>query len=471
MSPDAQRDLDPRDPYLSIADLAAAYQSGALRPSAVVAAHLDRIARYDPKIGAYQAVYADDAMAAAEAADKAIASGHRIGPFHGIPFALKDICEFAGRVTTWGSEALNDRVSTETGTVARRLVAAGGVVLGKTKTVEFAFGGWGTNQRMGTPWNPWDLETHRAPGGSSSGSAAATASGMAVCAVGTDTGGSVRVPAGFCGLAGLKTTAGWLPLDGIMPLSATLDTPGPLARSALDALLMTEVMAGREGWAMEQDWSAGRGVYGALAKGVDGLRLAVIDDATRERCASDMLARYDAAIAALCGLGAVVEPFSPPRPIAEMADACGAIIAAECYANHRAIMEDRAAPLDEDVRARTLAARDLSSAAYQAMLAARHADTAAFDAAFARFDAFLTPATPAVAAPVSTIDQSTSPGRFTRPFNYLSMCGFTTPTGVNDDGAPTGLQIAARGGAEGMALRIGAALERALPPLSRPDFR
>ena len=158
-------------------------------------AHLQRIEIHDPKLGAYQALYVDAALFAADAASKAIASGHRIGPFHGIPFALKDICDLEGQITTNGSLTLADRVSTITGTLVRRLVAAGGIIIGKSKSVECAFGGWGTNQRMGTPWNPWDLTHQRVPGGSSSGSAVALAAGMAVCAVGTDTGGSVRLPA------------------------------------------------------------------------------------------------------------------------------------------------------------------------------------------------------------------------------------------------------------------------------------
>ncbi|HET7408697.1 MAG TPA: amidase, partial [Paracoccaceae bacterium] len=246
-----------RDSHPSLTGLADAYRDGALRPSAVVEAHLDRIAQADGSIGAYQAVYADEARQAAGAADKALATGHRIGPFHGVPFALKDIVDLEGRVTTGGSKALEDRVSPVTATVARRLLSAGGILLGKTKTVELAFGGWGTNQRMGTPRNPWDMETHRVCGGSSSGSAAAVAAGLAVCALGTDTGGSVRLPAGFCGLTGLKVTAKRLPADGILALSQTLDTPGPMARSVADTLLMFEVLDGREPCAIDRERADG----------------------------------------------------------------------------------------------------------------------------------------------------------------------------------------------------------------------
>ncbi len=462
--------IDPSDPFPSLAALADAYRAGTLRPSAVVEAHLDRIALRDPEIGAFQAVYAGEARAAAEAADRAIASGHRIGPFHGIPFGLKDLCDMEGRVTTGGSLAMRDRVASATGTLVRRLIAAGGIVLGKTKTVECAFGGWGTNQRMGTPWNPWDRKVHRVPGGSSAGSAAAVAAGMAVCAVGTDTGGSVRLPAAFCGLTGLKVTEGRLPTDGILPLSHTLDTPGPLARSVLDAIIMFEVMDGREGWAIDRDRAAGAGLYGVLGRGVAGLRLGALDARERGACSAEVLAAYDAALETLRGLGARIEVFPLPRSYAEFTSANGRLISAEAYFHHGAMYEDRALPLDEDVRPRVLAGRDISAADYIGILQDRRQVQAAFSAAMRGFDAVLTPTVTTAAPPVATVDQSVAPGHFTRPFNYLGMCGLALPTGLTAGGLPTSLQIAARGGDEAMALRIGAALAAAQPELRRPEF-
>jgi aspartyl-tRNA(Asn)/glutamyl-tRNA(Gln) amidotransferase subunit A len=462
--------VDPTDPFLSLTDLADAFRSGALRPSAVVEAHLDRIARLDTKIGAYQVVYADEARQAAEAADKAIASGHRIGPFHGIPFGLKDICDLEGRITTGGSLAMKDRVSPATGTLTRRLIAAGGIVLGKTKTVECAYGGWGTNQRMGTPWNPWDLATHRAPGGSSAGSAAALAAGLAICAVGTDTGGSVRLPAAFCGLTGLKVTEGRLPIDGIIPLSHTLDTPGPMARSVLDALIMFEVMDGREGWAMDRDRTAGAGLYGVLGQGVAGLRLGALDPHEREMCAADVLAAYDTALELLRGLGATIQTFTPPRRYAELAVNNGRLISAEGYAHHGPMYENQDNPMDEDVRPRMLAGRDVTAADYIRILQDRRAAQAEFYAAMHGLDAVLTPTSMTAAPTVAQIDQTVPPGHFTRPFNYLGMCGLALPSGLTPDGLPTSLQIVARGGGEAMALRIGAAFEAAGPGLVRSSL-
>ena len=459
-----------RDPYLSLTELADACRDGAVRPSAVVEAHLDRIARLDGEVGAYQVVYADEARTAAEAADKAIASGHRIGPFHGIPFALKDIVDLEGRVTTGGSLALKDRVSPVTGTIARRLLAAGGVLLGKTKTVELAFGGWGTNQRMGTPKNPWDMGTHRVCGGSSSGSAAAVAAGLAVCAVGTDTGGSVRLPAGFCGLAGLKVTEKRLPADGILPLSHTLDTPGPMARSVRDAALMFEVMDGREGWKIDRDRRDRTGLWGAIEAGARGLRLGAMGGPERAVCTGEMLDAYDDALERLRGLGAEVAPLAAPVDFESMKEANGRLIAAEGWFHQGHLFGDADLPMDEDVRPRFLSGRKIGAAEYMGLLAEREAAAAAFAEAMRGFDAVLTPATTGAAIPVAEVDQSVSPGHFTRVFNWLGMCGLALPMGLTSGGLPLGLQVAARAGHEAMALRIGAALEAAQPPLAWPEL-
>jgi aspartyl-tRNA(Asn)/glutamyl-tRNA(Gln) amidotransferase subunit A len=219
---------------------------GEITPVAIVEGYLDRIARYDAKLHAYIDVYADEARAAAHAAAAAMASGHRIGPFHGIPVAVKDLVEIAGRVTTGGCGAWHDRRSPSTATLVEKMVAAGMIVLGKTHTVQFAMGGWGTNQQFGTPWNPWDLVVHRTPGGSSAGSGVAVAAGLAPWAIGTDTGGSVRLPAAWCGVVGLKTTIGRISTYGVLPLAATLDTPGPIARDVEDAALLLTVLQGAD---------------------------------------------------------------------------------------------------------------------------------------------------------------------------------------------------------------------------------
>src|SRR5262245_58883903 len=216
--------------WATAAELSAAYTARTLAPLEAVEALLERIRKRDATLHAFIALHEAEARLAAEAADKAIRSGHRVGPLHGIPIGLKDLVDMQGRVTTGGSKVWKDRVSPVTATLAERLIAAGMIVLGKTHTVEFAMGSFGTNTHLGTPRNPWDPAVHRTPGGSSSGSAVAVSAGLAPVAIGTDTGGSVRLPAAWCGIVGLKVTAGRISTYGVLPLSTTLDTPGPLAR-------------------------------------------------------------------------------------------------------------------------------------------------------------------------------------------------------------------------------------------------
>src|SRR5712671_2098225 len=260
-----------------------------LSPVDLVDALLDRIQAKDGKLHAFVEVYRDEARLAAEAAELAIRSGHAVGPLHGVPIALKDLIDLEGRVTTGGSMVWRERRSPATATLARRLIAQGMIVLGKTHTVEFAMGGWGTNQHLGTPWNPWDLQVPRTPGGSSSGSGVSVAAGLAPWAIGTDTGGSVRLPASWCGLSGLKTTIGRVSTYGILPLAPSLDTPGPMARSVEDAALLYSVMQGADPLD-PRTLSAPppSDVMTGLKRGVKGLRLARMPNAERDGCTPEM---------------------------------------------------------------------------------------------------------------------------------------------------------------------------------------
>ncbi|MGY9072804.1 MAG: amidase [Acidimicrobiales bacterium] len=454
----------------TIATLAAGYRDGSHSPVEAVEACLAAIATLDPKIGAWQAVYADEARAAAKAAEGAIRAGHRIGPFHGIPFALKDIIDLEGRVTTAGCAEWADRVSPTTATIGARLLAAGGILLGKTKTVEFAMGGWGTNQHMGTPWNPWDEEVARTPGGSSCGSGAAVASGMATCAVGTDTGGSVRLPAALCGIVGLKTTEGLLPTDGIVPLSHTLDTPGPMTRSVIDAALMFDAMAGASPVDVDRDWMAERGRYHQLKRGVRGLQMACLGERERDGIDPDQLAAYDAALETLIELGATIVPFDPPKPFEDMKEATFTTVMAEAYYHHGDLMDDPDARVDENVRTRIRAGAGITGREYVAASLQRKADQIEFFDAFGDFGAYLTPTTPTLPLPLETLDESTTPAHFTRAGNYLAMCGTSLPTGVSPGGLPTSLQVACRGGSETLSLRIAAAYEIARGPMPKPPL-
>ncbi len=459
------------DPLNTISGLYDAYKNDRVKPSAMVRNYLDEMARLDPVIGAYETVWAETAMEMATAADKALAAGYHAGPFYGVPFALKDIFHVQGKVTTCGSAALRDNVASTTAIMAQRLTAAGGIILGKTKTVECAFGGWGTNQKMGTPMNPWDMETHRIPGGSSSGSAVAVASGMAPCSVGSDTGGSVRLPAAFCGLVGLKVTAGRLPTYGIMSLSQTLDTPGPITQTVLDSLIMFDVMDGREGWQIAKDMDQNTGTYGLLGKGVCGVRLGSLADSERQHCEPEILDAYDMVLDRLRALGAVIEVFENPVSYGDLANDNGMITAVEAFYNHGHFYQNLDLPMDEDVRARMLSGEAYPAHEYFRTLQNRQKMIEIFNASMQKFDALVMPTNIGIAPSLADVDQSFAPGYFTRPFNFLEMCGLSVPTNLTSSGLPCSLQIIGQAHDEAMTLRVGAALEKDLPPIGRPVLR
>lgn len=458
--------MDSNDPS-DILALTARYQSGETTPKAATEACFARIRQSESKLGAFELLLEDQALQAAEAATKAIASGHRIGPFHGVPFALKDLVDVEGHVTTGGSNALQDRVATGTASIARRLVAGGGILVGKTKTVEVAYGPWGTNQQRGAPWNPWDADVQRAPGGSSSGSGVAVAAGIVPCAVGTDTGGSVRIPAAFCGIVGLKVTEGSLPLDGILPLSHTLDTPGPLCRSTLDAAIMYETLLGREPRLIDADLSAGTGLYGTMSQKIDGLTVGAVAPEDLGSVDAGMLALYEEALDRLRSLGVEIVPFAMPVGIDHMRISMANIMGVEGYFHHGHLYEDPANEMDDDVRARIMTGKETAAVDYVRAMRARLQDRQTFLSEMQGLAAIVTPTLPIPAPPVADIDQSTVPSQFTRIVNYLGFCALTTPMGLVER-LPGGLQIIGRGGEEAMTLRIGHAFSRAFEGLERP---
>ncbi len=447
--------------HQSAVQLAQAIASRELRSEELVELLLARIARHDAKLHAFIDVYADDARAAAAAADLAIGAGHAVGPLHGIPVALKDLIDMEGRITTGGSKAWAERVSPVTATLARRLIAAGMIVIGKTHTVEFAMGGWGTNQHMGTPWNPWDPRQHRAPGGSSAGSGVAVAAGMVPWAIGTDTGGSVRLPAGWCGLTGLKTTVGRVSVHGILPLSPTLDTPGPMCRTVEDAAVLFNVIHGPD---PEDPATLDHGVddpLPSLDAGIAGLRLARMPEAERDGVQSDVLEAYDASLEVLSRLGARVVDVRLPLPFSDMAVILGKIIGAEGYTLVGKLVEDADLPLDDDVRPRILIGKDMSARDYLLALEERDRIKASYREALLHVDALLTPTIATTAPTVESIDQSTTPAFFTRVANLLDYCALALPNGIDRNGLPISFQIICRGFEEALALRIGRAYEQA----------
>lgn len=441
--------------------LARDIQQRKLSPVEVVEAFLARIDAYEPKLHAFTEVFAQEARLAAQAAEAAIRSGHSVGPLHGVPIALKDLIELDGKIVTGGCEAWRSRKATRTATLARRLIAQGMIVLGKTHTVEFAMGGWGTNTLRGTPWNPWDAERARTPGGSSSGSGVSVAAALAPWAVGTDTGGSVRLPASWCGITALKTTIGRVSTYGVLPLSPTLDTPGPMTRNVEDAALLYAAMQGTDPLDPLTHGLPYTDPLPTLKRGIRGLRLARLPEPERQLVSADVREAYDRSLGELEQLGAEIVSVQLPFSFADVAADNLRIMAAESYALYHELIDDEQVPLDPHVRPRIAAGRDISARQYIEALQRRATMKKQFAAAMDGIAALLTPTTMTTAIPVDEVDQSKGPAHYTRFVNYLDLTALALPNGADARGLPTSLQVVCCSGDEATALRIGWALQEA----------
>ncbi|WLS01207.1 amidase [Shinella sumterensis] len=444
---------------LTAAELSRQISSGELSSAEAVDAFLSRIASLDGRLHAFVDVYGDEARKVAASADRAIRQGRAIGPWHGVPIALKDLIEIEGRITTGGSAEWRNRRSDRTATIARRLLNRGMIFLGKTQTVEFAMGGWGTNQHMGTPWNPWDQATARTPGGSSSGSGVAVAARMSPWAIGTDTGGSVRLPAAFCGITGLKVTSGRISSYGVMPLSPTLDTVGPMARTAEDTALLYSLLEGIDPLD-RATWGTPRSdVLAGLKGGVEGLRLARIHRDEREGVDEEVLAAYDASLECLAKLGADIIGLPLPFRFNACFSPQDAITKAEAYALFGHLANDPTTALGDLVRERILSGRNLSAQDYLVAMCQREKLGQEMQAAMIDVDALLTPTTETPARTLHDLDESYAASRFTKFVNTFDMCALAVPNGYTRHGLPTSLQIVCKSFAEDLALRIGHAFQ------------
>jgi len=453
--------------YSSLAELAQGLEAGRYSAVELARHYLDRIGRANGKLHAYVQVDEEGALRLAAAADARRASGYALGPLDGLPIALKDLCEVKDQITTAGSQAWLQRRSAFTGTAVQRVLAAGMVILGKTHMVEFAFGGWGTNPVMGTPHNPWDLAQARIPGGSSSGSGVAVAAGLAPAALGSDTGGSVRIPAALNGITGLKTTAGLVSLHGAVPLSHTLDSIGPMTRDARDAMLLTQLMAGPD--------EADPATLAAPALAYDpyppndgplplaGVRLRVMPPSQYPIAPTpDVLAAFEAACALLRELGAHIEERPVPFDFAAMVARNGQIIAAEAYALHREYIEDEALPLGQFVRGRVLGGKGLPAADYIHALQEHARAKRAWRDWMRDADALLTPGLPFPACPLEEVDEAQTPlAAFSRAGNFMGTCGLALPAGFSAQGLPIGVQLLGKPFDDARLCRIGIAFQQA----------
>lgn len=456
---DAPQGFDPA--FATIEELAQAIAAGDTSSEILTQTFLGRIAALDGKLHAYVAVDAGEALRRARAADSARADGHECGPLHGIPVAVKDIFDCAGWPTEAGSAALVGRIPPVSANAVRRLEAAGMIVLGKTHMVEFAFGGWGTNPVKGTPWNPWDLETHRVPGGSSSGSAVAVAAGLAPAALGTDTGGSVRTPACWCGVVGLKTSLGLVGRSGVVPLCPTHDTVGPLARSVRDAALLLDVLAGPDPDDAATATAPRISALAEIERGVERLRIGVLGGTDLASVEPEIRELFERAVRDLEKLGVQLEEIRLPLTVEEYVRDGGDIMSAESYAWLGTYADAPDSPVDPVIRERICRGRQISASAYIRLLEARRLAQAELDAALDGIDAFLAPACPRAPIPVDEVDEAVAPNVFGRFVNFLDLAALSVPVGLTGAGLPAGMQIVARRFGDALALRIGRAFERA----------
>ena len=269
----------------------------------------------------------------------------------------------------------------------------------------------------------------------------------------------MRIPAAWCGIVGLKVTEGRLPLEGILKLSHTLDTPGPIARTVKDAVIMFETMDGRHPSDIDHDLMTGSGLYAEMGRGVSGLRLGVLSEAERGGIEASVLEHYDEAVGRLRALGAEIVPFELPVKSDDMRDGTGMIISCEGYHHHGDMYETPSNRVDEDVKPRILAGKNVSAAQYIDMMQRREVNRARMIEGMRGLAAYLTPTITTPPLPVRDVDQGRTPARFTRIVNYLRFCAMSVPMGLVDGAGPTGLHIVARDNDEAMAIRIAAAYE------------
>ncbi len=447
--------------WLSVAEAAQLIAARKLSPVEIAEASLRRIEDLEGRLNAFITVNGDAAIAAARMAADEIANGGANGSLYGVPLALKDIFGLAGVRMTAGSKILAESVASEDAEATARLKAAGGVILGKLNLHEFAFGATGVNPHYGAARNPWDLE--RITGGSSSGSGASVAAGECAAALGTDTGGSIRIPASLCGIVGLKPTYGRVSKRGVLPLSWSLDHVGPMTRTVEDAAIILQAIAGRDS---EDASTAGELVpdYAeTLRKGVRGLRIGLPKQFFFENVDVEVESAVRSAIALLGEMGAVLAEVDVPL-ISELPGGVTAIMLPEALAYHQKWMSERPDDYGDDVRFRLeLGASFLAVHYVQAQRLREMAVEAWREEVFAKVDLIVTPTTPITARPIEEGDLQVTFNliRFTNPLNFLGVPAISIPCGFTGEGLPVGLQLAGRWWDEESVLRAAYAYEQA----------
>ena len=448
--------------YPTIESLAAELAAGRTTSVALTEAALARA--QDPAgegARVFTQIDADRARAAAQASDLLRHAGMVRSPLEGLPVSIKDLIDVAGQVTTSGSVVLKDAPpAAHNAPVINRLIAAGAVIVGRTNMTEFAFSGLGLNPHYGTPKNPWDRENTaggRIPGGSSSGAAVSVTDGMAVVGIGSDTGGSVRIPSALCGLTGFKPTQRRVPIEGTLPLSTSLDSIGPLAASVRCCAIVDAILAGEP-----PTTPAPRELAGA--------RLAMPETLVLNDMDAAVAAAFERACAQLQAAGARLTRIAVPE-FAEFGrlHARGTLAGAEAWAWHRQLLTERGDEYDPRVGLRMRGGEQMSAADYIDLLAARQRWIAAVESRIAGFDALLMPTVPIIAPRIDELQGSdqayfAANGLMLRNptlINFLDGCALSLPCHVAGE-APVGLMLAGAGGRDHDILALGEAMQHSL---------
>jgi aspartyl-tRNA(Asn)/glutamyl-tRNA(Gln) amidotransferase subunit A len=439
----------------TLAELARSLAAGATTSGRLVAECLARIA--DPKgegPRTFLKVHAEAARAAADYYDRLRTYGVTLSPWAGIPVSIKDLFDMAGDVTTAGSKVLLGRPPADTDCAAvARLRAAGFIPIGRTNMTEFAYSGLGLNPHYGTPLNPFERQRGRAPGGSSSGAAVSIVEQMSYAALGTDTGGSCRIPAAFCGIVGFKPTARRVPVSGVFPLSQTLDSVGPLAASVACCAALDSVLADEPAAALD-------------TKGLQGRRFAVPTHYALDSLDTHVARNFERARRELSGAGAEINEI----PLTELDELPGinrkgGFSGPEAYALHRERLESHGALYDPRVLVRLLRGREQTAADYLDLIRARADLQRRVDAALAEFDALVLPTTPIIAPLLQDLESEEDYLRInqlalrnTSVANFLDRCAISIP--CHEPGsAPVGLMLMGAHGGDRRLLGIAAAVE------------
>ena len=433
----------------------------------MVDAHLGRIEQTDGKLNSFITVLGDEALAAARQSEQMIMRGQYLGPLHGIPIGLKDLFDTKGVRTTSGSRILQNHVPQNDATSTQRLKEAGAIIIGKLNLDEFALGAASLNPHFGPTHNPWDLE--RVTGGSSGGSGSAVAAGQCMAALGTDTGGSIRIPASFCGIVGLKPTFGLVSRHGVYPVSWTVDTVGPMTRTVEDAALIMNAVSGHDPHDLCSSSRTIEDYTVELGTSVQGVRVGLVKEAISAVIDPEVKEATVGAAEKLDRLGASVDELSIPW-FFDARDALAIIVTVEETAVHQDNLRHRAEDIGTELRAGLELGVFVPGISYVNAHRARTVYAREFGKLWARFDVLLAP-TQYIAAP--RIDDASAnreegfvpahaPSDLpTAPFNMLGVPAITVPCGFTARGLPIGLQIVGKAFDDVTVLRVAHAYEQA----------